>query len=195
MLTPDIRVSAMTKLRFFLDSEFNEHVQPFMLDPISIALVPEDAAKPGYYGVSAEFNTAAITPWLNENVVRHLPPAEARRSNAQIRDDIAGYLKTFAGSADAPVTAVEIWAYNGGTDQVVLANFFGGLMGLRAAFKEAGLPTPQFRDVKELSRAAPPYHLPLPENAHDCHADAVWARDLFAQLKAKLPPERRFLID
>ncbi len=182
----------MTKLRFFLDSEFNEHVQSHMLDPISIALVPEDKNAPPYYGVSAEFNGAALTPWLLENVAKHLPPQVERRSNAAIAREISDYLKNFADMAE-PVTAVEIWAYNGGTDQVVLANFFGGLMGLRQAFKDAGLPSPGFRDAKELVRATGE-SLPPPKDAHDSLADAVWTRDLFHHLAPKLTPEQRFLI-
>lgn len=182
----------MTKLRFFLDSEFNEHVQPHMLDPISIALVPEDKTSPAYYGVSAEFNAAALTPWLRENVEKHLPPETARRSNAAIAREMSDYLKAFA-NATEPVTSVEIWAYNGGTDQVVLANFFGGLMGLRQAFRDAGLPAPAFRDAKELVRATGE-SLPPPEDAHDSLADAIWTRDLFHHLAPKLTPEQRFLI-
>ena len=176
-------------LRFFLDSEFNEHAGPFRLDPISIALVPEDRAAPDYYGVSAEFDTASITPWLHDNVVSHLPPPEERRANAAIRDDMTAYLKSFG-----PADKLEIWAYNGATDQVVLANFFGGLMGMRKAFNEAGIQRVEFRDVKELTRATGE-RLPPPENAHDCHADALWARDLFEHTVKKLPPERRFLVD
>jgi hypothetical protein len=181
------------KLRFFLDSEFNEHAKPFALDPISIALVPEDRRKRDYYGVSAEFDVAKITPWLQDNVVKHLPPGDKRRSNSDIRDDMVEYLKGFS-TKDNPVTSIEIWAYNGATDQVVMANFFGGLTSLRAAFKAAGLPSPQFRELKDLTRATGE-NLPPPANAHDCHEDALWARELFEALAPKLPAARRFLID
>ena len=177
------------KLRFFLDSEFNEHAKPFALDPISISLVPEDKSAPDYYSVSSESDAAKITPWLQDNVVKHLPPQEERRTNAQIRDDMVEYLKSFP-KADK----VEIWAYNGATDQVVMANFFGGLTNMRQAFTDAGLPRVEFRDLKELTRATGE-SLPPPENAHDCHADAVWTRELFEHSAARLPKERRFLID
>ena len=65
-----------------------------------------------------------------------------RRSNAQIRDDMVEYLKAFPKS-----DTVEIWAYNGATDQVVMANFFGGLLKMREAFNEAGFPRVEFREL------------------------------------------------
>jgi hypothetical protein len=139
--------------------------------------------------VSAEFDAAKITPWLQENVVKHLPPDGERRTNAQIRDEIVDYIKTFP-KADK----IEIWAYNGATDQVVMANFFGGLVNMRKAFNDAGFPRVEFRDLKELTRATGE-RLPPPENAHDCHADAVWTRDLFEKCETALPKERRFLIE
>jgi hypothetical protein len=177
------------RLRFFLDSEFNEHAKPYALDPISISLVPEEKAAPDFYGVSSEFDPSKITPWLQDNVVKHLPPEDERRTNAEIRDEMIDYLKTFP-KADK----VEIWAYNGATDQVVMANFFGGLTHMRQAFNDAGFPRVEFRDMKELVRATGE-KLPPPENAHDCHADALWTRDLFNHLEPKLPKERRFLIE
>ena len=176
-------------MRFFLDSEFNEHAKPFALDPISISLVPEDRTQPDYYGVSSEFDAARITPWLQDNVVKHLPPDDGRRTNAEVRDDMLEYLKTFP-KADK----IEIWAYNGATDQVVMANFFGGLTNMRKAFSDAGLPRVEFRELKDLTRATGE-SLPPPENAHDCHEDAIWARELFGTLAPKLPPGRKFLID
>ncbi|MEZ0224155.1 MAG: hypothetical protein ACAH83_06365 [Alphaproteobacteria bacterium] len=181
------------KLRFFLDSEFNEHAKPFALDPISISLVPEDRMAPDYYGVSRDFDTAKITPWLQDNVVKHLPPENQRRGNADIRDEMVEYLKGFS-TQDNPVTSIEIWAYNGATDQVVMANFFGGLTNMRKAFNDAGLPRVEFRELKDLTRATGE-KLPPPENAHDCHADALWARELFETLAPKLPLAQRFLID
>lgn len=177
------------KLRFFLDSEFNEHASPFKLDPISISLVPEDRSAPDYYGVSAEFDAGKITPWLKDNVVKHLPPDGERRTNAQIRDDMVEYLKAFP-----KAETVEIWAYNGATDQVVMANFFGGLLRMRDAFNEAGFSRVEFRELKDLTRATGG-KLPPPENAHDCHADAIWTRELFEHCERKLPKERRFLIE
>jgi hypothetical protein len=177
------------KLRFFLDSEFNEHAGPFRLDPISISLVPEDTAAPDFYGVSAEFDATKITPWLQDNVVKHLPPEADRRTNAQIRDDMIDYVKSFG-----PADKVEIWAYNGATDQVVMANFFGGLMNMRKVFNDTGFKTVEFRDLKELTRASG-VKLPPPENAHDCYADALWTRELFSAAEKKLPKDRRFLIE
>lgn len=178
-------------LRFFLDSEFNEHAMKLAIDPISIALVPENENRKTLYAVSADFKADKITPWLAENVVVHLPDASQRLTNDQIRNAIAHYLESFKSEG---VKKVEIlWAYNGATDNVVLANFFGGLMGLRSAFHEAGLPKPEFRDVKELTRATG-MQKGLPENAHDCLADALWARDVFKDCVKRLKPEHRFLI-
>lgn len=186
-------MTAKKRIRFFLDAEFNENAGPFKLDPISIALVPEDESEKSYYGVSKEFDHGKLTPWVVENVVRHLPAESQRISNEDIRKGIMDYFKQFA-TADEPVESVEIWAYNGGTDQVVLAHFFGGLTALREEFKKAGLPKPLFRDLKELTRATGET-LPPPENAHDCHADAMWNRELFKVLSSKLPSGRKFLIE
>ena len=180
------------KLRFFLDTEFNEHAARNTLDPISLALVPEDNTQPNFYGVSNEYNTEKITPWLEENVVVHLPPADQRKSIAAIKQDMIEYLKGFASSE---VKAVEIWAYNGSTDNVVLANFFGGLLPMRKAFNEAGLPSPQFREIKELVRATGEKVPPPSENAHDSLQDTLWTRDVFKHLAPKLKKSQKFLLD
>lgn len=147
-------------LRFFLDTEFNEHAARNTLDPISVALVPADESRPNFYGVSNEYNAEKITPWLKDNVVKHLPPQDERKSEAEIRQGITDYINSFDKEG---VTKVEIWAYNGSTDFQVLSNFFGSQMGLRKAFNEAGLPEPVFRDVKELMRAPTAKNFPCPK--------------------------------
>lgn len=178
-------------LRFFLDSEFNEHAAKFAIDPISVALVPQNANHDNFYAVSSDFAADKITPWLQDNVVTHLPPPEQRKPNAAIAEDIITYLKTFKTD---DVDKIEIWAFNGSTDNVVLANFFGGLMGMKQAFNDASLPPPQFREVKELTRATG-VKLPPPENAHDCLIDALWTRELFDACVPKLTKAQRFLIN
>jgi hypothetical protein len=185
-------MATQKKLRFFLDTEFNEHAARNTLDPISIALVPEDEAQPNFYGVSSEYNAEKITPWLEENVIKHLPPTDQRKSNDDIRDAMIEYLKGFSGQG---ATSVEIWAYNGSTDNVVIANFFGGLLNMRQAFNEAGLPRPEFREIKELARATGGQKLPPPENAHDSLQDTLWTRAMFKHLVPKLKRSQKFLVD
>ena len=180
------------KLRFFLDSEFNNSATQFFIDPISIALVSEDRSRANLYAVSSEFDADKITPWLEENVIKHLPAPTERVSNDTIRDKIIDYIASFK-AAGQEVESVEIWAYNGSTDNVVMANFFGGLTNLRKAFNDAGLPNPDFRDMRELTRATGA-RLPLPENAHDCLVDALWTRDLFEHAVSKLKRGQKFLV-
>ncbi len=180
------------KLRFFLDSEFNDNATRFAIDPISIALVPEDRTRENFYGVSGEFDAGKITPWLEENVIKHLPDPAERISNDEIRDKIIDYISGFK-SEGTEISSVEIWAYNGSTDNVVMANFFGGLTSLRKAFNDAGLPKPDFRDMKELTRATGK-KLPLPENAHDCLVDAIWTRELFEYSVKNLKKGQKFLV-
>lgn len=180
----------MKKIRFFLDTEFNEHARRFALDPISIALVPEDRTRADFYAVSNEFSREGLTPWLKENVVRHLPPEGERLSNDAIRDKLAAYMASFG-----PADVIEIWALNGATDNVVLAQFFGGLLPLRDAFSKAGQPRVEFREIKELLRATGEKKPAPPAKAHDCLADALWTRDLFEALTPKLGRTKRFLID
>lgn len=180
------------KLRFFLDSEFNDNARRFTIDPISIALVPQDRQHDNFYAVSSEFEAEKITPWLAENVISHLPPPAERMENDTIRDKMISYLSAFKADGKE-ITSIEIWAYNGATDNVVMANFFGGLMGLRRAFNAAGLPAPQFREMKELTRATGA-KLPPPENAHDCLVDALWTRDLFEHQLPLLKKGQKFLV-
>ena len=185
-------MTTQKKLRFFLDTEFNEHAARNTLDPISLALVPEDTAQPNFYGVSNEYNAEKITPWLQENVVVHLPSEDQRKSNETLKQDMIEYLKGFA---SPEVKEVEIWAYNGSMDNVVLANFFGGLLPMRKAFNEAGLPSPQFREIKELIRATGEKAPPPPENAHDSLQDTLWTRAVFQHLVPKLKKSQQFLIN
>lgn len=177
-------------VRFFLDTEFNEHARRLAIDPISLALVSENPHHPEFYAVSNEFDDSKITPWIKENVITHLPPPQARRSNDDIRDGIAAYFAKF--SHDRP-DRVEIWASNGSTDNVVLANFFGGLMGLRRAFHDAGLPSPVFRELREVTRPTRTRY-PKPANAHDALADARWTRDAFLKSYKRLKKSQRFLV-
>lgn len=185
-------MSKQVKLRFFLDTEFNDNATRFAIDPISIALVPEDHARANYYGVSSEFDESRIHPWLEENVIRQLPPRGERVTNDEIRDQIMDYVASFR-EEGREISGVEIWAYNGATDSVVLANFFGGLNKFRQAFNEAGLPEPVFREMKELTRATGK-NLPKPEHAHDCEVDAVWTRALFEYERKLLKKSQAFLV-
>lgn len=181
-------------MRFFFDTEFNEHAAAFRVEPISIAIVPEDEARPDFYAVSREFDETKITPWLQEHVIAQLPPPEARLGNAEIRDGIVPYLKGFLPAGNPP-DKLELWARNGATDQVVLAGFFGGLGNLRDAFKKAGLPRPVFRDMHELQRATGRHGLPQTAELHNCKADARHERVDFRYFAGLLPPERKFLIE
>lgn len=144
--------------RFFYDTEFIEDGRTVEL--VSIGVVAEDGRE--FYAVSTEFDPGRASAWVREHVLNQLPAPASRawRSRAQIRDEVLAFL-----TADA--TPVELWAWYGAYDHVVLCQLWGTMPGLPAAL-------PRFtRDLRQLWEevGAPP--LPaLPSDAHDALADA-----------------------
>ncbi|MEE3852428.1 polyadenylate-specific 3'-exoribonuclease AS [Gordonia sp. LSe1-13] len=145
-------------MRFFYDSEFIEDGTTIEL--ISIGVVAEDGRE--YYAVSTEFDPARAGDWVRANVLPKLPsPASPSwRSRRQIRDDLLAFLT----EAD---DEVELWAWVGAYDHVVLCQLWGPMTALPRAI-------PRFtRELRQHWEAAGrPALPPSPRNAHDALTDA-----------------------
>ncbi len=145
-------------MRYFYDTEFIEDGRT--IDLVSIGIVAEDGRE--FYAVSAEFDPNAAGPWVRANVLPKLPsPADrAWRSRARIRDDIEDFLTAGPG-------AVELWAWTGAYDHVVLCQLWGAMPALPRTL-------PRFtRELRQHWDAAGRPTLPtLPSDAHDALADA-----------------------
>ncbi|BBY97786.1 polyadenylate-specific 3'-exoribonuclease AS [Mycolicibacterium fallax] len=146
-------------MRFFYDTEFIDDGRTIEL--ISIGVVAEDGRE--YYAVSTEFNPADAGPWVRANVLPKLPSPASKlwRSRRQIREDLEGFF-----GIDGP-EPVELWAWVGAYDHVVLAQLWGPMTGLPAGI-------PRFtRELKQLWDEAGRPPLPaLPDDNHDALVDA-----------------------
>jgi hypothetical protein len=147
-------------MNYFLDTEFNEHADG-RIEMISIALV-NDLGRSICF-TSSEFDLAAAKakPWLVENVLKQLPPAEVWKTRAEIVAEI----KKFIGNDRKP----SIWAWFASYDWVIFCQLFGGMMAIPKGW-------PQYvMDLKqEHALAGKP---PLPrqmEGEHDALEDAKW---------------------
>lgn len=149
-----------TKIRVFLDTEFNEDGRT--IDLISIGLATEDGRK--YYAISSEFDESRVSDWVRENVIAKLEPPDVvpRKPRAQIRDEIVAFM-----GGQIP----EFWAFYATSDWVALYQLFGRLIDL-----PPGWPMICY-DLKQLQK-----HLgidnkefpPKPRNQHNALADAEW---------------------
>jgi hypothetical protein len=154
----------MKPRRYYLDTEFLEDGKTIEL--ISIAIVSGDDR---LYLCNADANMARVhaDPWLEANVVPHLPDhsAFAWRSRAEIRDAVLAFVK--------PEPKPEFWAYYADYDWVALCQLFGRMIDLPEHF-------PKFcMDLKQLSRSlGSPEHPPQGAGEHDALADALWNREL-----------------
>ena len=159
---------------YFLDTEFHDPTSAgFSVDFISVGLVAENKE---FYGVYDQINEEKYRgEWIEENVIRKLPPQNQRLSVEKIRE---GLLQTFH-----PAKAITIWAHNGSYDFYILARIFGGQLAFRKALLKAhGIETITFRDTKEITRLLPQgYKFPVQEKAteHIAIHDARHERDVF----------------
>lgn len=145
-------------MRFFYDSEFIEDGNTIEL--VSIGVVAEDGRE--FYAVSTDFDPGRAGQWVRENVLPKLPsPASpAWRSRGRIRDDLLEFLTAKGGD-------VELWAWVGAYDHVVLCQLWGSM---------TELPRVMPRFTRELRQhweaAGSPELPPSPRDAHDALADA-----------------------
>lgn len=146
-------------VRYFYDCEFIEDGTTIEL--VSIGVVAEDGRE--FYAVSTEFDPGKAGPWVRANVLDKLPsPADkAWRSRRRIREDFLDFVT--AGPGD-----VELWAWIGAYDHVVLCQLWGAM---------PDLPRELPRFTRELRQhweavGSPP----LPATGKDAHSALADAR-------------------
>jgi hypothetical protein len=162
--------------RIYYDCEFVE--DGATIDLVSIGMVAEDGRE--LYAVSSEFNTGNLlrNPWLVENVwpslplKQHPPGFKCRcrhghldtdhpdvRPRAQIARAIAEFI---LGTPD-----VELWAWYGAYDHVVLCQLWGAMVNL-----PEGVPMYTHDLKQECDRLGNPSMPEQTEGQHNALADA-----------------------
>lgn len=149
--------------RYFYDCEFIE--DGVTIDLVSIGVVDEHGRE--FYAVSTEFDPAKAIPWVRNNVLDKLPsPADpVWQARKKIRDDLYEFLV-------APIRGVsgarmEMWAWYGAYDHIVLAQLWGAMPALPRAIPR------MTKDLKQMWDDLGQPDLPKPPaDQHSALADA-----------------------
>ena len=148
-------------MRYFYDTEFIEDGRTIEL--ISIGVAAEDGRE--YYAVSTEFDPGRAGRWVRTHVLPKLPPPASKlwRSRSTIRTE----LEAFLGIDGAE--PIELWAWVGAYDHVVLCQLWGTMPELPAAIPRFTRELRQFWE----DRGKPQ----LPARSPGSHDALVDARD------------------
>ena len=145
-------------MKYFLDTEFIEDGKT--IDLISIGIVAEDGRE--YYACNDECDLSKASPWVQDNVLVHLPPKHIGinpgnpdvspsvrqdillwKTREQIAKDIMLLTLPCSGSPVFP-SKPEFWGYYADYDWVVFCQLWGTMMDLPKDF-------PMYcRDIKQL---------------------------------------------
>jgi hypothetical protein len=164
--------------RYFYDCEFIE--DGHTLDLVSIGVVDEYDRE--FYAVSTEFDGSRAVPWVRRNVLDKLPsPADpAWRPRERIRTELYEFL--VAPVRERAGEQIELWAWYGAYDHVILAQLWGPM---------TALPREIPRFTKELRQLWDDRGRPvLPDAAgrHDALVDARHNLARWRTLLAASPP-------
>ncbi|STZ74753.1 Gp101 [Mycolicibacterium fortuitum] len=112
-------------MRYFYDTEFIDDGRTIEL--ISIGVAAEDGRE--YYAISTEFNPDRAGRWVRKHVLPKLPSPSSKlwRSRRQIRSELEDF---FDIDGDEPI---ELWAWVGAYDHVVLCQLWGPMTDLPPA--------------------------------------------------------------
>lgn len=161
------------QVRFFYDTEFIEDGRTIEL--VSIGVVAEDGRE--YYAVSTGFDPSKAGQWVRDNVLGKLPnPSSSEwKSPEAIRDELTEFLTAGPGP-------VELWAWVGAYDHVVLAQLYGDMTAMPRAL-------PRYtNELKQYWVMAGKPALPrVPSGNHDALVDARFNVEKFRAINAALP--------
>lgn len=167
-------------MRIFFDTEFYETGNS--IHPISIGMVREDGAE--YYAIFENFDLDRINTksWLGQNVIPHLPVVVGKENNKwwdedhpdycyvmeknQILDDVLQFTQ---------IPDVELWAYFGSYDFVVLAQIFRGMMNMPGKLQAPPRDLVHLIEGSNVDEAS----LPKQKNQYKSIDDARWNRDVY----------------
>lgn len=125
-------------MKIYYDTEFIERGYRSPIDLISIGMVAENGDE--FYGVNSDLALEKVKehPWLNANVLPHLPIKQGESyegviwdySNEnlmprnKIRDGVYQFILDHSDPFPKSVHPVELWAWYGAYDHVVLAQLW-----------------------------------------------------------------------
>lgn len=160
-------------MRYFYDTEFIEDGRTIEL--VSIGIVAEDGRE--YYAVSTGFDPATAGPWVRENVLGKLPSPNSPewKDKDTIRSEVFDFLTAGKGP-------VELWAWVGAYDHLVLAQLFGDMTKMPRQL-------PRFtNELKQYWHMAGKPPLPrVPDSNHDALIDARFNLEKFRHISQVLP--------
>ncbi|MBJ7387381.1 MAG: polyadenylate-specific 3'-exoribonuclease AS, partial [Mycolicibacterium sp.] len=116
-----------------------------------------------YYAISSEFDPDRAGPWVRKHVLPKLPSPSSRqwRSRREIRSDLEDFF-----DIDGDQT-IELWAWVGAYDHVVLCQLWGPMTDLPPAIPRFTRELRQFWEERGSPRMPP-----RPRDAHDALVDA-----------------------
>lgn len=182
-------------MRYFLDTEFNDNVDPVGL--ISIGIVADDGRE--FYAIHDKYSKGSpdsktCNDWVRINVLPHLDDAEvladiALNSNGcnyivgslnGIRDE----LQDFVGNDPFP----EFWAYYGHYDWFLVTRLWKSFMHLPKKWPTACFDLHQYAKHHGLQRNLPKKLTP----GHHALVDARWTKLAFQHVTENAPKERKW---
>ena len=183
-------------MRYFLDTEFNEEVDP--VDLISIGMVADDGRE--FYAVNIDYAnfTAAkadtCNDWVKKNVLpklyAHLPKDQTIKLPVMTKEKIRDGLKDFVGNDPFP----EFWAYYGDYDWYLTCRLFGRFDQQPKAWSKAGnicFDVRQFARHVGVQRTLPSKFEP----EHNALIDAKWTKHAFEYVmleRDRQPPMTKY---
>lgn len=113
-------------MKYFIDTEFIEPVEPGEIDLISIALVAEDGSE--YYAISNEFDSSKANEFVRNNVLPKLDDASTWKSRCIIKQELLDFIVV------EPGKITEFWGEYSAYDWVVFCRIFGSMPDLPAGY-------------------------------------------------------------
>ena len=174
----------------FYDCEFQVSDHGRKIDPISIAIVPQDSNGNKLYLINRDFDWNNASEWLLQNVkpsidkiissgnLNHLPSKFTSKTYLDYVsfDKWKKYLDYYLKDFISDNKHIQMWGYYSAFDHVVLASIYGNMIDIPSYLE---MYTNDLKQVLVMCNLNKDNLLKDYDNQHDCLIDACWNRDLY----------------